>query len=616
MNCSGTPAEIIFMIDSSTSIWPPHFDKQIKFVQDMIEQFDVGPGPDQIRIGVVSFSNNAHVDIHLRESTNKRDLLARVGRIKQISGNTNISDALYMTMKEVLWSNNGARQGVKKFGILMTDGRSQNRTATQVAADYCRQSGIDLFVIGIGHRIDYKELLAISSLPTEKFLIFSPTYNSLITIENQLKTRACNFVLTAENNRVFESDLMALPALSPTPSEENVCWNKKADVFFLLDSSSSIKMNNFQKQVNLITNIVRNFDVDPTKIRVGVAIYSHEYYRYINFDDHQNKDIILEAIGEMTYKGGGTKTGIALTKLRQETFNQRLMRPDAQQILIVFTDGQSSDYENTKIQSRLLKNSGVKIFVVAVGPYTDSVEIKDIASEPTQEFVHTVTSFDLLQSTTKILTYKACTAANQTLPRDHDTCYSSEETEVIFMIAAAHLGFAKTKQVLRSITEVVDRLGTHSPFTVGTLFDDCPANQEVWPGSIDNKQELINRISNFKYRPLSSLFHRLESSHEEMSSQSSTGGDIRKVAVLFIDHTMDLNERELQKEVNEVILEGTQIYVVVIGKKVNMPLLQQNIARGNVKSIIVVHSYDTLVDMMPSRLLSRLCKQPFNVVVT
>lgn len=141
----------------------------------------------------MSFSNNAHVDIHLRESTNKRDLLARVGRIKQISGNTNISDALYMTMKEVLWSNNGARQGVKKFGILMTDGRSQNRTATQVAADYCRQSGIDLFVIGIGHRIDYKELLAISSLPTEKFLIFSPTYNSLITIENQLKTRACNF---------------------------------------------------------------------------------------------------------------------------------------------------------------------------------------------------------------------------------------------------------------------------------------------------------------------------------------------------------------------------------------------------------------------------------------
>ena len=147
----------------------------------------------KIRIGVVSFSNNAHVDIHLKESTDKLDLIKRVGRIKQISGNTNISDALYMTINEVLWPENSSRRNVKKIGIVMTDGSSQNRTATQIAARYCRQSGIDLFVIGIGHRIDYNELVAIASLPTEQFLILSPTYNSLITIENQLRIRACKF---------------------------------------------------------------------------------------------------------------------------------------------------------------------------------------------------------------------------------------------------------------------------------------------------------------------------------------------------------------------------------------------------------------------------------------
>lgn len=606
----------MFILDSSTSIWPPHFDKQTQFVQYLVKQFDVGIGPRQIRIGVVSFSTKAHVDIHLKEFTNKPDLLRRISRIKQMSGNTNISDALYVTMNEVLWPENGVRRNVKKIGILMTDGSSQNRTATQIAARLSRKSGIDLFVIGIGHHIDYNELVGIASLPTEKFLLLSPTYNSLITIEEQLKIRACNFVLTEKkNNGNDELGLLALPALPPTHNEENVCWNKKADVFFLLDSSSSIRVNNFQKQVNLITNIIRNFDVGPNKIRIGVAVYSHEFYPYINFSDRQDKRIILEAIGEMTYKGGGTKTGIALTNLRRHSFNQRLLRHNAEHILIVFTDGQSSDYENTKLESGLLKNSGVKIFVVAVGPYTDSVEIKDIASQPTKEFVHTVTSFDLLQSTTKILTYKACAAANQTLHHDKDTCYSSQATEIMFMVSANQFGSTKTKQVLRSVAAIVERLGTQSPFTIGTLFDGCPANQEVWPGSIDNKQELINRIVDFKYRPLGSLFRRLlESIQEEMSAQSSTGGDVRKVAVVFVDHTMALDERDLRKEVNEVILEGTHVYVVVIGRKVNMSLLQNNIVGGN--NVIIVPSFDTLVDMMPSRLLSRLCKRESTISYT
>ncbi|XP_036357763.1 collagen alpha-1(XIV) chain-like isoform X1 [Octopus sinensis] len=181
-----SPVDLVFMLDSSASIWPPNFRKQLAFVEYMAEQLDVGLAPRQVRVGVLSFSTDARIHFNLSESNTKEILKSRLDTIKQIRGNTNISQAL-LTMKDELFSpENGGRRNVKKIGIMMTDGTSQNVTATQIAAEKCREENITLFVIGIGRKVDYHELVRIASKPTERYLKLSSTYAALDVIKSDV----------------------------------------------------------------------------------------------------------------------------------------------------------------------------------------------------------------------------------------------------------------------------------------------------------------------------------------------------------------------------------------------------------------------------------------------
>ncbi|XP_014768748.1 collagen alpha-4(VI) chain [Octopus bimaculoides] len=389
-------------------------------------------------------------------------------------------------------------------------------------------------------------------------------------------------------------------------SEEPACSNKKVDILFLLDSSSSIRDVNLKKQVNVVRLMIRRFDVGPDKTRVGVSIYSHEYLPIFKIGELKTSAEVLYNMKNVIYIGGGTKTGKALEKVRTQSFNIDKKRPGVGKILVVFTDGQSSDYEKTREEAYLLKKSGVKIFVVSIGPNIDPVEIRDIASEPSKEFIHNAATFDAVMQSTEILTRKTCAAPMQSTPKDQTLCNATQPTDVIFMISRNRFGQWKTNKILQVASELIKRLGAGGPFQIGVTFDECPADQDISVGSIDDTNELIERMMSVKSRPLSSMFRRI---HEDIfssgGSYSSTGGDARKVAFVFIDSSVELDERDLSDEIKKVLLDGISIYAVAIGEDIHMPLLYRHVAKG--ENVITVNSYDTLKDSLPSRFISRIC---------
>lgn len=62
------PADIVFLVDSSTSIEKEDFNGPMKtFLKDVISTFDVGQGPEQTRIGMVLFSTDEHLEFHLNK---------------------------------------------------------------------------------------------------------------------------------------------------------------------------------------------------------------------------------------------------------------------------------------------------------------------------------------------------------------------------------------------------------------------------------------------------------------------------------------------------------------------------------------------------------------------
>ena len=66
-HCS-EPADIIFVLDTSSSIYPVYFNDHVKrFVKDVILKFNIGPGQNDTRVGVMLFSTRAHLEFHLKK---------------------------------------------------------------------------------------------------------------------------------------------------------------------------------------------------------------------------------------------------------------------------------------------------------------------------------------------------------------------------------------------------------------------------------------------------------------------------------------------------------------------------------------------------------------------
>lgn len=80
--CGGKPADVVFIVDVSSSIWPKHFREHIlTFLHDVIDTLDVGRGVNQTRVGAVTFSDNVQLEFYLHHFLEKDKLLNRVKQV-------------------------------------------------------------------------------------------------------------------------------------------------------------------------------------------------------------------------------------------------------------------------------------------------------------------------------------------------------------------------------------------------------------------------------------------------------------------------------------------------------------------------------------------------------
>ena len=73
--------------------------------------------------------------------------------------------------------------------VTITDGISKNGVATAKEAELAEQMGINMFAVGIGHRIDMSELRAIAS--TERQTITLDNFNQLGAMLPAMMTTIC-----------------------------------------------------------------------------------------------------------------------------------------------------------------------------------------------------------------------------------------------------------------------------------------------------------------------------------------------------------------------------------------------------------------------------------------
>ncbi|XP_035998485.1 collagen alpha-1(XII) chain [Fundulus heteroclitus] len=179
------------------------------------------------------------------------------------------------------------------------------------------------------------------------------------------------------------------------------CEMAKADIVMLVDGSGSISGEDFKRMKSFISQIVQNFHIGPNEVQIGLTQYSYQPRTEWYLNTHKNKQSLLEAINDIKQMAGGTMTGQALDHILNRSFKPAVgMRADSKKYVVLITDGAATD--NVTIPAKNLKDTGIELYVIGVGPDVQSKraieQLKTIASEDVESHVYLISTFQSTQN--------------------------------------------------------------------------------------------------------------------------------------------------------------------------------------------------------------------------
>ncbi|XP_013417671.1 uncharacterized protein LOC106178864 [Lingula anatina] len=168
----------------------------------------------------------------------------------------------------------------------------------------------------------------------------------------------------------------------------------KVDVVFVLDGSGSVKQANFDLLKAFVKMTMSSLAIGEDGSRFGLVQFSNE--ARVEFDLNSSYDLenILKMVDDMNYYRGYTYTHKALNLVVSHTMQEANgNRPDVQDIIILLTDGASTNGSLTTVAADAVKAANYSVLVIGIGNY-NMAELEYIASEPLNEKLYLAESFD------------------------------------------------------------------------------------------------------------------------------------------------------------------------------------------------------------------------------
>jgi len=162
-------ADVVFVIDGSTSIGEKSFVLGKNFIADYISGFNIGP--EATRVGVITFGTNVTVNLELQDSgiIGLDKTVAKIKAIQLPGGGTKTGQGVKALTTLFQTQGRLGQPELKSVGFILTDGRSQEPPGEY--AKIARDLGIILYAIGIGEEINEDELISIAGDKEKVFLI-------------------------------------------------------------------------------------------------------------------------------------------------------------------------------------------------------------------------------------------------------------------------------------------------------------------------------------------------------------------------------------------------------------------------------------------------------------
>nr|XP_033787432.1 integrin alpha-1 [Geotrypetes seraphini] len=206
--CS-TELDIVIVLDGSNSIYP--WESVTEFLRSLLEKMDIGP--KQTQVGIVQYGENITHEFNLNKYRTTEEVLHAATKIVQRGGRqTMTATGIDEARKEAFTEARGARRGVKKVMVIVTDGESHDNFKLKSVIENCEDDNIQRFSIAILGSYNrgnlstesfVEEIKSIASEPTEKHFFNVSDELALVTIVEALGERI--FALEATSDKLAAS---------------------------------------------------------------------------------------------------------------------------------------------------------------------------------------------------------------------------------------------------------------------------------------------------------------------------------------------------------------------------------------------------------------------------
>ncbi|KAM7421655.1 hypothetical protein PAMA_015687 [Pampus argenteus] len=325
-------------------------------------------------------------------------------------------------------------------------------------------------------------------------------------------------------------------------------------------------------------SVIKKIVVKENNVHVGLMQYSNNQKMEFNLG-LDTIDTMLNAIDDMVWLHEGTYTGKAISQVSHHFSATYGGRPGLQQMLVVITDGMSSD--NVKDPAEELRKKGVVIY--ALGVDTNNTQLLEIAGS--RDRVYSGRTFNALKDWENRLTLEVCSRA----------C-STDEADVIFLVDASETN--KNLRQFKSMLTFMDSIEKLSAVSknqihFGVILYSNDAKSVLTLDKYNPKQGILNTTPLTPRRGYANTGNALEYSLQFFSAEHG-GRAANKVPqiLMVITDSISPNDSDLRRA--SAALEKSGVIVLSIGVK-NADLAQLTIMANDIESrAFKADNYDTL----------------------
>ncbi|XP_041589503.1 LOW QUALITY PROTEIN: collagen alpha-5(VI) chain [Vulpes lagopus] len=444
-------ADLMFLVDESVGTRQDLRNLQ-NFLRNITASMDTRY--NCTRLGLMSYSDGAKTISLLNSSTSQYEFQEQIQKLSFQAGKSHAGAAIEKMRLEAFSESSGSRraQGVPQIAVLVTHRPSTDEVRD--AALQLRLQDVTVFAMNI-QGANYTQLEEIVSYPPRQMVSMLKSYADLEAYSNNFQKKLQNEIWSQISARAGQMDLDRTGCID----------TKEADIYFLIDGSTSINKEGFEQIKQFMLAVTGMFSIGSDKVQAGAVQYSDKIRVEFYINASSNDMDLRKAILNIEQLQGNTHTGKALDFMLSIIKKDRKHRiSEIPCHLIVLTDGKSQD-EVLKPAERL-RDEQITIHAVGIGE-ADKIQLQQIAGE--EERVNFGQNFDSLRNIKNEVVHRICTEKG---------C-EDMKADIMFLVDSSgsigHNNFGKMKTFMKNLLAKI-QIGPDSTQIGVVQFSDI--NQE------------------------------------------------------------------------------------------------------------------------------------------